>query len=207
MSPYRREHSCTVDEEVTEEIVVISKETSLGVFNFVKGLYPDGRAGLRAVRIPAYIGVSEGMRICNTLGGQFSPATPLNPKKQLLGESIPLSVIRKLIEDFEMPFDGVELSEVSLPFDAKCFMLGHKELPYKNSDGTINYDFIRVSLRRLNRIDASAELKLTALRKLLRITEGYGIKVNEKPFFRLEDLELYLAILSEFEDTDEGEAK
>lgn len=203
--PYRREHNCTIDEEVTDEIEVVAKETSLGTFKFVKGRYPDGRMGLRAIRIPAYIGVSEGMRICNTLGGQFSPATPLNPKKQLLSEKICLGVVYSLVEDFEMPFDRVELSELRLPTSDRCFLLGHKELPYMNPDGTINRLYVENSVQRINSIEASSDLKLTALRKLLRICDAYGIAVQEKPHFRLEDLDFYLMILSTFEDTGKKE--
>jgi len=201
--PYRREHSCTVDEEVTENIEVVTKETSLGVFKFVKGMYPDGRLGLRAIRIPAHIPVSEGMRICNTLGGQFSPATPLNPKKQLLTEKFCIGCVYKLVEEFEMPSYGVELSEVVLPTSDKCYMLGHKHLPYKNVDGSVNPSLIRLSLSRLNSIEASSEVKLGALRKLLRLARVYGIKVEEKPHFKLEDLDFYLTILTEIEREEE----
>lgn len=202
--PYRREHNCTINEEVTDQIEVVSKDTPLGVFKFVRGLLPTGQPALRAIRIPANIPVNEAMRICNTMGGEFSPATPLNPRKQLLTEKTCAQCIYKFVEDFEMPFGGV-MSEVGLPTSARCFMLGHKELPYMNPDGTVNRSFIQISLSRLNNIDASSEVKLTALRKLLRIAKGYGIKVEAQPHFRLEDLDFYLTVLSEFESIEERE--
>lgn len=202
MSPYRREHSCTIDEEVTENLEPIEKETKAGYLKFVRGQRPDGSPGIRAVRIPAYIPVNEAGRMCNTLGGQFSPATPLNPKKQLLRERPCVGCFYRWVEDFEMPLKEVSLSELRLPTSDRCYMLGHKELPYKNPDGTINLTYLKGSLYKVNKIDASAEVKLTALRKLLRLSKVYGINM-EKSLFKLSDLEFFLQILVEFEAKEE----
>lgn len=198
--PYRREHNCTLDEEVTENLEPVEKDTSVGVLKFVRGQRPNGTPGVRAVRIPAHIPVNEANRMCNTLGGQFSPATPLNPKKQLLRENPTMGHIETWAREFEMPFSGLALSELKLPSCPRCFLLGHKELPYKNPDGSINLDYVKSSLSRVNLIKASATVKLTALRKLLRLARVYGIKTDADSKFMLSDLDLFLTILSEVEE-------
>lgn len=205
--PYRREHACTIDEEITEDLVVVERETSVGVMKFVRGIDPTGRTGIRAVRIPAHIPVNEAGRICSTLGGNFSPATPLDPRRQLLREKPCVTYIYKYVEDFEMPGDGyVKLSEEGLPASGRCFLMGHKELPYKYPDGVVNLEWMVGSICRVNRIDASAELKLTAFRKLLRLCKVYGIRLVEKPKFKFSDLDFFLTVLSEYEAKEEASA-
>ena len=204
--PYRREHSCTIDEEITDQLEVVEKETPIGVMKFVKGLTPAGKKGIRAVRIPAHIPVNEAGRICQTMGGNFSPATPLNPRNQLMREKPCVSYIYQYVEDFEMPLDYIRLSEVGLPISVTCFLMGHKDLPYKYPDGIIHKEHVKGSLSRINRIDASADLKLTALRKLLRLARVYGIRLVEKPKFKVSDLEFFLMVLVEYEAKEEANA-
>lgn len=201
--PYRREHACTIDEEITEQLEVVEKETPVGVLKFVKGIDPAGRKGIRAIRIPAHIPVNEAGRICQTMGGNFSPATPLDPRRQLLREKPCVCYIYQYVEDFEMPVDYVRLSEAGLPISGKCFLMGHKELPYKYPDGAVHLEHLVGSLSRVNRIDAPAELKLTALRKLLRLCKVYKIPLQEKPKFKFADLEFFLMVLSEYEAKEE----
>lgn len=204
--PYRREHACTINEEITENLEVIEKETPVGVMKFVKGTDPMGTLGIRAIRIPAHIPVNEAGRICQTMGGSFSPATPLDPRRQLLKEKPCMKYIYQYVEDFEMPINYIRLSEVGLPVSAKCFLMGHTQLPYKYPDGTIHKEFVQGSLSRVNKIYASADLKLTALRKLLRLARVYGIVLKEKPGFKVSTLEFFLSVLSEYEAKEEADA-
>lgn len=204
--PYRREHACTIDEEITDQLEVVQKETPIGVMKFVKGMSPDGKQGIRAIRIPAHIPVNEAGRICQTMGGNFSPATPLNPRSQLMRERPCVKYIYQYVEDFEMPLDYIRLSEVGLPKSDTCFLMGHKDLPYKYPDGIIHVEFVKGSLSRVNRIDAPADLKLTALRKLLRLARVYGIRLVEKPKFKVSDLEFFLMVLTQYEEKEEAHA-
>jgi hypothetical protein len=117
-----------------------------------------------------------------------------------------VAYVYQYVEDFEMPFNYLKLSEVGLPTSDKCFLMGHKELPYKFPDGTIHLDFLKGSLSRVNRIDASADLKLTALRTLLRLCKVYGIRLTEKVGFRLNDLDFFLTVLTVYEEKEEANA-
>jgi len=133
------------------------------------------------------------------MGGQFSPATPLNPRKQLLKENPSVGCYYSWVKDFEMPINEVKLTEAELPFSDRCFLMGHRKLPYKYPDGRISLRYLKSSLFNLNKVDISAELKLTALQRLLRLCKTYDIRLTERAGFKMVDLEFYLMVLSEYE--------
>lgn len=84
--PFRREHNCITDELVTHIEEVKEKKTSYGIIKMLIGRRANGSRGIRGYRIPGSVPVSTAQRLCSSLKGQFSPATPLNPKKQVLQE-------------------------------------------------------------------------------------------------------------------------
>jgi len=84
--PFRREHNCIIDELVTQIEEVREKKTRFGLIKVLYGRRANGSRGIRGYRIPGAVPVSTAQRLCSTMKGQFSPATPLNPKKQLLQE-------------------------------------------------------------------------------------------------------------------------
>lgn len=86
--PFRREHNCIIDELVTQIEEVREKMTQYGVIKVLYGRRPNGSRGIRGYRIPGAVPVSTAQRLCSTMKGQFSPATPLNPRKQLLQEGM-----------------------------------------------------------------------------------------------------------------------
>lgn len=221
--PYRRQHNCTLDETITENLVVVAKDTPIGLLQFVRGTRENGSTGIRAVRIPAEIPVNEGQRICQTMGGQFSPATPLNPRAQMMREKPCVSVVYALVKDFEMPTNEVRLSQWTqsqvdtLPDTSFAIILSGgiktltgftlpkklRLLPYKNFDGTINRWLLQNSISNIGLVEAPAEDKKEAFHKLLHLAKIYGIHLVEKPKFRLSDFEFYLDILIQAEMSEE----
>lgn len=221
--PFRTEHSCMVDDRVTEIVEIRRKKTSYGTFRMVYGKLPNGKLALRSIRIPADISVQIAQSLCVSRRGEFQPATPINPQKQLLSQMTLLSVCNKkivfnaLIRDFESPYKGVEMVELKLddlPDSAFLIvLLGGKVdetgrtvprslrvLPYKDIAGKIDRAQVQNALAEVSQVNASAVVKRTALRKLLRIAHALGIKPQESSRFNLGDLDFYLGQLEKIEE-------
>lgn len=226
MSPYRQQHSCLIDETITNVVEVRAKDTMYGKIRVVLGKNAKGQLKVRSLRIPSTVAVQQAKSLCIARGGRFQPATPIDPKRQLLGEINLLSpcnqkqVFDALIEDFEMPLNEIRLADWStaekneLPDSAFITVLpgGKKDasgrtvprskrlLPYKNSSGKIDKGHVQNALARVNQISAPASVKKMALSKLLRITRALGMKVQEKSKFKLASLEFYLTQRSLLEE-------
>jgi len=72
-------------------------------------------------------------------------------------------------------------------------------LPYKDVAGKIDRAQVRNALVKVNQINASAGVKRTALRKLLRIAHALGVEPQESGDFNLSDLDFYLGQLEKIE--------
>jgi len=223
--PFRTEHSCMVNDKVTEIAEIRKKKTSYGVFRMVYGRLPNGKLALRSIRIPGNISIQTAQSLCISRGGEFQPATPINPQKQLLSQMTLLSVCNRkivfnaLIRDFESPYKEIEMvkgktiNEDDLPDSAfVVVLLGGKidesgrtvprllrVLPYKNVAGKIDRAQVQNALAEVNQVNASAVVKRNALRKLLRIAHALGIVPKESGNFSLSDLDFYLGQLEKIE--------
>ena len=222
--PFRNQHNCTVDSEATEVVQIKKANTPYGELHMVYAKKGD-KVVLRGLRIPANVPVHIAKNLCQVRGGEFSPATPLNPKDQMLSEEYCFwkmtkenqrLVLDALVKDFEMPdmgdiiTTGMHLSE-SFHLDDDAFALvlpggvkdkdgrtvprGLRRLPYKNARGTIQVDLLASSLSRFNEVAAPASLRKKALTKLLRGCKSIGMEVQEKDKFPLSHLYFYLGML------------
>ena len=72
-------------------------------------------------------------------------------------------------------------------------------LPYKNVAGKIDRIQLQDALAGINRVNASAVVKRTALRKLVRIARALGMETLESNKVRLDDLDFYLGQLEKIE--------
>ena len=72
-------------------------------------------------------------------------------------------------------------------------------LPYKDVAGKIDRAQVRNALVKVSQINASAGVKVTALRKLLRIAHALGVEPKELGDFNLNDLDFYLGQLEKIE--------
>lgn len=223
MSPYRQQHSCLVNEQVVKNLEPKKVKTKVGEIWVVMGQTADGKTMPRSIRFPAEVPVSIAQSMCNQRGGKFEPATPIDPKKQMLSEEYGFNemskeakklILSSLVENFEMPGE-VNLAKWrtasvnDLPDSAFIVVLpgGKKDesgktvprslrlLPYKNASGQIDKVHVRNALARVNQIGAPASVKKTALAKLLRIARALGMQVQEREKFRLSDLTFYLDLL------------
>lgn len=212
-----------IDESVVEVTEILDMKTDWGVIKVVKGKNIKGELATRSLRMPGTMPVSEAQRLCNLRGGQFSPSTPIDPKRQLLAdlEALPSKerkqVLEALVEDFEMEApklaDWSAKNKNDLPDSSFVVVLsgGHKDemgrtvprslrlLPYKDSSGKIDKSNVQNALARVNQINVPASVKLSALRKLLGIARALGIKVQENSRFKLDDLDFYLEKLEVLE--------
>jgi len=225
--PYRTQHACVVDENITDIVEVRSKKTQWGILKIVYGTNIAGKLAVRSLRIPGMVPVQQAKSLCIARGGKFNPATPLNPQRQLLSEMNLLSpcnkkeIFRSLIQDFEMPFKEIAMSDWSeakeneLPDSAFIVVLsgGQKDetgrtvprslrlLPYKNEDGKIDKRHLRNALSNVHRINAPAAVKRKALTKLARTAKSLGMPIEDVgKFFKLSDLDFYLGQLEELEE-------
>lgn len=112
--PFRREHNCIVDEFITQIEEVREKKTKYGIIKTLYGRRANGSRGIRGYRIPGAVPVSTAQRLCSTMKGQFSPATPLNPQKQLLQEGIMPERFAFFSEDSNFGKVDVKVSGVKL---------------------------------------------------------------------------------------------
>lgn len=216
--PFRTEHSCMVNDQVTSITEIRRKETKWGTLRLVYGTLANGKVALRSIRIPAKLSVQMAQSLCISKGGQFQPATPVNPQKQLLSEMNLLNkcnrkiVFNALIRDFEAPMKEVAMVEWGddnrdkLPDSAFLLVLsgGKKDetgrtvprslrvLPYKNIAGKIDKVCIKNALARLSEVKAPAPTKRIALLKLLQIARALGITIDEAGRFKMSDLVFYL---------------
>jgi len=206
-----------VNEQVTNITEIRKKETKWGTLRLVYGTLASGKKALRSIRIPAKLPVQMAQSLCISRGGQFQPATPVNPQKQLLSEMNLLSkcnrkiVFNALIRDFESPIKEVEVIEREanldkLPDSAFLIVLsgGRKDesgrtvprslrvLPYKNLAGKIDKVHVKNALARLSEVKAPAPIKRTALLKLLQIARALGVSIDEAGRFKMSDLAFYL---------------
>jgi hypothetical protein len=229
--PFVRQHSCMINEDVTNNISSKRVKTKLGEIWVVYGVM-GGRERIRSIRFPATIPVNTASSLCRQRGGKFVPATPSNPRAQLLSGSYGFNelsnyakktVLRSLIESFDMP-GGEEIklakwkaaSVNDLPDSAFLIILpgGHKDkegktvprslrlLPYKNASGQIDKNHVRNALARINQAHAPASAKRAALAKLIRLAKALGMDVQERAKFKLSDFEFYLGLLEGLEKLD-----
>lgn len=219
--PFREQHSCMVDETATEIVEIRTNTTKWGEIKIVMARKaPGAEPVVRSIRIPGTVAVSVAQQICASRGGQFSPATPLNPKTQLLSEEYAfhkltkenkVEVLQALVRDFEMPFKEVELADWTtakkndLPDSAFAIILpggvkdstgrtvprSLRKLPYKTTRGTIDKSHLQNALARVNQISAPAGLKRKALTKLLKAASTVGMEVQGRDKFKLSDLSFY----------------
>lgn len=209
-----------LDEKATEIVEIRVQKTKWGEIGVVMAKKGD-KVVIRSLRIPGKVPVSTAQSLCSSRGGQFSPATPLNPQAQLMSEEYcfhkltkpnQIQVLEALVRDFESPFQEVAMADWStskkneLPDTAFALILpgGKKDetgrtvprslrrLPYKTSRGTIDKVHLRNALARINQVQAPAGLKRQALRKLLQAAKAVGIRTQEEGKFRLSDLVFYL---------------
>lgn len=215
--PFRTEHSCMVNDQVTQITEIRRKETKWGTLRLVYGTTAAGKKALRSIRIPAKLSVQMAQSLCISRGGQFQPATPINPQKQLLSEMNLLNkcnrkiVFNALIQDFEAPVMEVEMKDWeevrdALPDSAFLIILpGGRQneagrtvpkslrvLPYKNATGKIERDYVKNALTALSEVKAPAKIKRVALLKLLQIAHALGIQLEEGGKFKMSDLVFYL---------------
>jgi hypothetical protein len=73
-------------------------------------------------------------------------------------------------------------------------------LPYKGVTGKIDRAQVQVAFTGVNQVNASAGVKLAALRKLLRIARALGMELQETGDFNLKDLDFYLGQLEKIEE-------
>lgn len=73
-------------------------------------------------------------------------------------------------------------------------------LPYKDVTGKIDRAQVQVAFTEVNQVNASAGVKLAALRKLLRIARALGVELQETGDFNLKDLDFYLGQLEKIEE-------
>lgn len=86
--PFRTQHSCMVDERVTNISQTRTKKTQWGTLELIYGTLPNGKLALRSIRIPGDVSIQVAQSLCVSRGGQFQPATPINAQKQLLSQMI-----------------------------------------------------------------------------------------------------------------------
>ena len=218
--PFRDTHSCMVEERATEILGEKESKTKWGVITFVMGRMGT-KAVVRSIKIPGNIPVSIAQNLCKLQGGEFSPATPLDPKQQMLSEEycyVKLSkenkreVLQALVRDFEIKgkdyvMVDTHLSEqYELSDDAFALILpggckdasgrtvprSMRKLPYKNMRGIIQGGLLSESLKSLPTVAAPANIKRKALTKLLRAATSVNMDVQCAENFRLSDLDYYL---------------
>jgi hypothetical protein len=218
--PFRDTHSCLVNEQATEIVGEKKAKTKWGEVTFVMARM-GAKTVVRSIKIPGSVPVSTAQQLCTGQNGQFSPATPLNPQKQLLSEEYCFNklsrdnkreVLRALVRDFEMPCKEVAMGdwdasrENELPDSAFALILpgGQKDgtgntvprsmrkLPYKNVRGVIDKAHLQTALSEVNKVGAPSNLKREALLKLLRATKAVGLDIQDNDKFRLSDLAFYL---------------
>ena len=219
MSPFRETHSCLVNENATEIVGEKEAKTKWGIMTFVMARLGN-KVVVRSIKIPGTVPVSTAQNLCKVQGGQFSPATPLNPQQQLLSEEycfVKLSdenkreVLRVLVRDFEI-YKGVEMptlalsEQYELEDSAFAFILpgGYlditgrtiprslRKLPYKNVRGVIQGNLLTEALRALPQAVAPAKVKREGLTKLIRAAITVNMDVQCAANFRLSDLDYYL---------------
>jgi len=227
--PYRQQHSCMINDKVTIIEEIREKKTAYGVLGFVYGrVHKGGGLTLRSIRFPGEVPVNSAQSLCAARGGQFAPATPLNPQHQMLTGYdkciIPrkIEILKALVNDFEMPFEEVALADWpsshinELPDDAFAIVLpgGVKDeggrtvprslrmLPYRNERGTVDLSHLKNALARVHKVKAPAQMKLTALTKLLRAVKGMGMDIQSKDKFEISHLYFYLTALKCLEGSD-----
>lgn len=218
--PFRDTHSCMVEERATEILGEKQAKTKWGIITFVMARMGT-KTVVRSIKIPGNIPVSVAQNLCKLQGGEFSPATPLDPKQQMLSEEycfVKLSnenkreVLQALVKDFEIKrinfvFADTHLSEqYALSDEAFALILpggvkdgsgktvprSLRKLPYKNSRGIIQAHLVSDSLHSLPKVAAPAGLKRKALTKLLRAATSIGMDVQCAENFKLSDLDFYL---------------
>ena len=123
--PFRNDHSCMLDDSVIKVTAVEKIKTKYGVIRLVMGVNSLGKKKARSMRIPGSVPVVYAQELCKLRGGKFSPATPIDPKRQVMSEgdvfclsevdrSRQKEILERLVEDFEMPdpeLMGIELSK------------------------------------------------------------------------------------------------
>ena len=121
--PFRESHSCLLDDSVTKVTSIERVKTKYGIVRLVMGVNTKGQKKARSMRIPGSVPVVYAQELCKLRGGKFSPATPVDPKRQVMSEggvfclseadkSRQKEILERLVEDFEMP--DPELTEVEL---------------------------------------------------------------------------------------------
>lgn len=220
--PYRNQHSCMINDKVTLIEETREKKTKFGLLGFVYGrLHKGGALMLRSIRFPGEIPVNSAQSLCAARGGQFSPATPLNPQHQMLSgyeyctPKRKREIMEALIRDFEMPFAEVALADWptsqknELPdssfalilfdgvvdVDGKTVPRSHRKLLFRNERGIVDKAHLRNALATVNKVKAPAKLKRVALTKLLRAAKSINMNVQSRSDFAIKDLDFYLDAL------------
>jgi hypothetical protein len=229
--PFRNQHSCMINDKVTNNLKSRRAKTQFGEIWVVVGVGADGKEHVRSIRFPASVPVNTAASLCRQRGGKFVAATPSDPKQQLMSEEYGFTqlskytqkvILRSLIESFEMPGYDVQLAKWKsssvndLPDSAFLIILpgGKKDkegktvprskrlLPYKNASGQIDKAHVRNAMARINQTHAPASMKKTALAKLIRVAKALGMDVQERKKFKLSDMEFYLSLLEGLEKLD-----
>ena len=76
----------------------------------VYGKFPNGNLALRSIRIPGSISIQVAQSLCVSRGGQFQPATPINPQKQMLSQN-ERTVFNGLFREIESFIKEIEHEE------------------------------------------------------------------------------------------------
>jgi len=138
--------------------------------------------------------------LCNTRGGKFYPATPLDPKRELLSEMLKLTVwSQKKVNDLSDSAFIVILPGGKKDETGRTIPRTLRLLPYKNERGLIDKVYVRNALARVNQVAAPASVKRAALKKLLRVARGIGIEIKRAEKIRLSELDSYLELLEKVE--------
>jgi len=81
--PFRKHHNIIIDDTVTDIVETVKVKTKWGTIRIVRGK-KGNKIAVRAIQIPAEVPVSVAQSMARSRGARFEPATPLNPKDQML---------------------------------------------------------------------------------------------------------------------------
>jgi len=96
--PYKNCHGCKIDDSATEIVGYKEAKTKWGIIRLVLAKNAKGETVVRNMELPSNIPVSVAQHLCKLRGGEFSPATPLDPRQQVLSEGERLDLYLTALE-------------------------------------------------------------------------------------------------------------
>jgi len=206
-----------LDSEATEIVETVEVKSKWGIIKVVKAR--KGKTIVtRSIQFPTQVPVQVCQSLCQTRGGKFEPATPINPQTQMLSQEdrLELWVCFSALRLASMEVKVADWSTAytnDLPDSAfTVILLGGKKdetgrtvprslrlLPYKDKNGMIDKAHVRIALSRVSQVAAPASMKRRALIRLLRIAKGLGMTVQAKSEFEMDELDLFQTTLERLE--------